>query len=65
MSIDGQFVALVDTSTAIQEGYQAVLFRTTGLAPGAHTLTIDVVGRHNEPPGTTVERVVIDAFDVY
>ena len=65
VSIDGQFIALVDTSTVIQEGYQAVLFQATGLASGTHTLTIDVVGRNNEPAGATVERVVIDAFDVY
>ena len=65
VSIDGQFVARVDTSTVIQEGYQAVLFSTTGLASDTHVLTIDVAGRNNEPPGTTVERVVVDAFDVY
>ena len=65
VSIDGVFIAQIDTSTSLQEGYQAVLFSATGLAPGSHTLTIDVVGRQNEPPGATVERVVIDAFDVY
>jgi hypothetical protein len=65
VSIDGQLMARVDTSTVSQEGYQAVLFSATGLASGAHTLTIEVVGRNNEPPGATVERVVIDAFDVY
>ena len=65
VSIDGQFVAQVDTSTAVQERYQAVLFATSGLASGTHTLTIEVVGRHNEAAGATVERVVIDAFDVY
>jgi hypothetical protein len=65
VSVDGQFVAQVDTSTAFQEEYQAVLFSATGLTPGSHTLTIDVVGRNNEPPGATVDRVVVDAFDVY
>jgi len=65
VSIDGQFIRQVDTSTSVQEGYQAVLFSANGLAPGTHTLTIDVAGRNNEPPGTTVQRVVIDAFDVY
>jgi hypothetical protein len=65
VSLDGQFVAQVDTSTAFQEEYQAVLFSTTGLTPGSHTLTIDVIGRNNEPPGATVARVVVDAFDVY
>jgi hypothetical protein len=65
VSIDGQLIGQVDTSTVNQEGYQAVLFSATGLASGAHTLTIEVVGRNNEPPGATVARVVIDAFDVY
>jgi hypothetical protein len=65
VSIDGVFIAQVDTSASLQEGYQAVLFSATGLAAGSHTLTIDVVGRHNEPPGATVERVVVDSFDIY
>jgi hypothetical protein len=65
VSIDGQFVARIDTSTSLQEVYQAVIFSTTGLAAGTHTLTIDVVGRNNEPAGATVQRVVVDAFDVY
>lgn len=65
VSIDGQFVAQVDTSTTLQEGYQAVLFSAAGLTSGTHTLTIDVVGRNGEPPGATVGRVVVDAFDVY
>ena len=65
VSIDGQVVARVDTSTSVQEGYQAVLFSAAGLSPGTHTLTIAVVGRNNEAAGATVERVVIDAFDVY
>jgi len=65
VSIDGQFVALIDTSTTVQEGYQAILFSATGLTLGTHTLTIDVVGRNNEAPGTTVQRLIVDAFDVY
>ena len=65
VSVDGQFIAQVDTSTTTQEEYQAVLFSATGLTAGTHTLTIDVIGRNNEPTGSTVERVVVDAFDVY
>jgi hypothetical protein len=65
VSIDGQFIARVDTNTFVQEGYQAVLFSASGLTAGTHTLTIEIVGRNNEPPGATVERVVIDAFDIY
>ena len=65
VSIDGQFVALVDTRTPFQEEYQEAVFRAVNLAPGTHTLTIEVVGRNNEAAGSLVERVVIDAFDVY
>ena len=65
VSIDGQFVALVDTRTPFQEEYQEPIFTASGLLPGTHTLTIEIVGRNNEPPGTTVDRIVIDAFDFY
>ena len=64
VSLDGQFIALVDTRTPFQEEYQSALVTLTGLTPGTHTLTIEVVGRAGEPPGTAVERVVIDAFDI-
>ena len=65
VSIDGVFVALVDTRTSLQEEYQEALFRATGLSAGSHPLTSEVVGRNNDPPGSPVERVVIDAFDIY
>jgi hypothetical protein len=65
VSLDGQFIGLVDTRTPFQEEYQEPVFTRTGLAPGSHTLTIEVVGRNNEAPGSTVERVVIDAFDTW
>jgi hypothetical protein len=65
VSIDGQFVGLVDTRTSFQEEYQEPMFTAAGLSPGPHTLTIEIVGRNNEAPGTIVERVVIDAFEVY
>jgi hypothetical protein len=64
VSIDGQFIALVDTRTPFQEQYQEPMFTARGLAPGPHTMTIEVVGRNNEAPGTAVERVVIDAFEI-
>ena len=63
--LDGAFVAQVDTRTPLQEEYQAALFAATGLPPGSHTLTIEVIGRNNEAAGATVERVVVDAFEVY
>jgi hypothetical protein len=65
VSLDGIFIDQVDTSTLLQQEYQTVLFSATGLTPGTHTLTIEVIGRNSEPPGATVERVVVDAFDVY
>jgi hypothetical protein len=65
VSIDGRFIAQIDTRTPFQEEYQEPVFTATGLAPGTHTLTIEVVGRNNEAPGTIVERIVIDAFDFY
>jgi hypothetical protein len=64
VSLDGQVIAQVDTRTSFQEEYQEPVFTMNGLVPGTHTLTIEIVGRNNETPGSTVERVVIDAFDV-
>jgi hypothetical protein len=65
VSVDGSFVAQVDTRTPLQEEYQSALFSATGLTPGSHTLTIEVIGRNNEPPGAAVQRVVVDAFEVF
>lgn len=65
VSIDGTFRARVDTKAFLQEAYQVPLFTATGLTSGTHTLTIEAIGRNNEPPGSPVERVVVDAFDVY
>ena len=65
VSIDGQFIGVVDTRTPFQEEYQEPIFIVNGLAAGTHTLTIEVAGRNNEGAGATVERVVIDAFDFY
>ena len=64
VSIDGQFIGVVDTRTPFQEEYQDPMFIATNLAAGTHTLTIEIVGRNNEAPGTLAERVVIDAFDI-
>lgn len=41
------------------EGYQMTVFRADGLAPGAHTITIEVVSATDGP------YVVVDAFDVH
>jgi hypothetical protein len=61
--LDGVFIGNVDTRTPFQEEYQEPLLTRTGLAPGNHTLTIEVIGRSGEASGATVEAVVIDAFD--
>ncbi|HET9359374.1 MAG TPA: Ig-like domain-containing protein, partial [Vicinamibacterales bacterium] len=68
--VDGMHVATVDTqvpptSQALQEQYQRPMFSVTDLAPGPHTLVIEVTGRSGEPPGAAVEPVWIDAFDIY
>jgi hypothetical protein len=66
--LDGVVVATIDThvSTMSQEEFQAAVFERTGLAPGVdHTIEIELIGRNGEAPGTTVEPVWIDAFDVY
>jgi len=60
--LDGVHVADVDGHAPIQEEYQAVQFSATGLASGAHTLRIDVLGTRN--PAASGTRVVIDGFDV-
>jgi hypothetical protein len=41
------------------EGYQMTVFRQDGLAPGPHTLTIEITSR------TGGSYVVVDAFDVH
>ena len=45
--LDGTLVADVDTYARMQEEYQAPLFVATGLAPGEHSLTIEVTGMAN------------------
>jgi hypothetical protein len=41
------------------EGYQMTVFRADGLAPGAHTLTVEVASATDGP------YVVVDAYDVH
>jgi hypothetical protein len=62
--VDGQLIGQVDTRSPLQEEYQRPLVTLTNLTPGSHTLTIEVIGRNNEAPGATVDRIVIDAFDI-
>jgi hypothetical protein len=65
VSIDGAFVGQIDTRAGVQEEFQAPVFAVTGLTPGSHTLTIEVVGRNGEPAGAPVDPVWVDAFDIY
>jgi hypothetical protein len=61
--VDGVFVREIDGfQPAPIEGYQDTIFKASGLAPGTHTLTIQVTGRKN--PAANNGFVVIDAFDV-
>jgi len=60
VSVDGVFKSEVDTYAASPA--LAVVFTSEVLAPGAHTLTIEVTGTRN--PASTDTWVIIDAFDV-
>jgi hypothetical protein len=59
--LDGQLRAVVDTYSSPQSAQQ-VLQSVTGLAVGAHTLTIDVPGTHG--PSSGGSWVWVDAFEV-
>jgi hypothetical protein len=58
--LDGA-MQVVNTYNPISQ-YQKVLFRASGLAPGPHTLSIEVT--HERGPGTDGSWVWIDAFDI-
>jgi beta-galactosidase GanA len=60
--IDGAKVATVDTYSPGGKQVQQVLFQTSGLQAGVHTLEIDVTGRQN--PASSSDTVVVDAIDV-
>jgi len=59
--LDGVPVGEVDTFAPTHE-FRAVVFTRTGLAPGSHTLAIEVTGQKN--PASTDVFIVVDAFDV-
>jgi len=59
--LDGAFVTEVDTYGP-SDGLQKTVFRATGLANTAHTLTIEATGRKH--PASSSAYVVVDAFDV-
>jgi hypothetical protein len=58
--VDGVFKQEIDTYASPQM-VQTVMFTTTGLGAGVHTLTVEVAGRHN--PSSLGNWVWIDAFD--
>ena len=73
VSLDGVFVADVDTFSPIQDEFQAAVFSRTGLAAGQHTLTIHVTGQKRggtsctgapSPTCSMGTVIVVDAFDV-
>jgi len=59
--MDGALKATVDTYAPAEQA-QAVMYTVTGLAAGAHTITIKVTGAWN--PAGCCSWVVVDAFDV-
>jgi hypothetical protein len=61
VSLDGAFVAEVDTFSTTEE-VQAVIFTATNLSDASHVLTIEAPALKN--PGSTNTFVVVDAFDV-
>jgi bacillopeptidase F len=57
--LDGSFATEVDTFSATE--VQGIVFAESDLAPGTHTLTIEVTDRRN--PAATGNLIVVDAFD--
>jgi len=62
VSIDGTQVATVDSYNASGKEFQQILFSTSGLSAGSHTLTITVTGNKNAASSSAT--VVIDAINV-
>ncbi|HTT50445.1 MAG TPA: hypothetical protein VMH35_03465 [Streptosporangiaceae bacterium] len=60
--LDGTQVATVDTYSPAGKLFQQVLYSTTGLPSGSHTLTITVSGTQN--PASSADTVVVDAINV-
>ena len=58
--LDGVVVSDIDTYSSFEQ-VQAMVFQTTGLAAGTHTLTIEVTGSKN--PASAGTYIIVDAFD--
>jgi glucosylceramidase len=63
VSLDGSVLATVDTFAPSRPATSGVIFGTTGLAAGSHTLVIEVTGTGNASSLGTF--VAVDAFDVF
>ena len=61
MYLDGLLVATVDSYATVKT-VQAVLFTSSGLASGPHTITIEATGAKNAASADVI--VVVDAFDI-
>jgi len=59
--LDGVLVGAVDTYSSGPHPH-SMMFSASGLAPGGHTLTVQVEGEHN--PASTGSGIWVDAFDV-
>ena len=62
VSIDGTQVATVDTYDSAGKEFQQILYSTSGLASGTHTLTITVTG--TKDAASSADTVVVDAINV-
>jgi hypothetical protein len=51
--LDGALVGEIDTFAPLQDEFQAAVFARSGLAPGTHTLSIEVAGRKQGGDGCT------------
>jgi hypothetical protein len=60
--VDGVRYPDVDTYVPSGEGWQDTVFSVSGLANGAHSLTIEAMGAKN--PAATNSYIIVDAFDV-
>jgi hypothetical protein len=62
VTLDGGTPVDIDLYGTGQDEFQVAVFTATGLAPGTHTLTIDVTGLKNLASDAAI--VVVDALDI-
>ena len=61
--LDGAKVATVDTYAPGNKEYEQVLYQTTGLPAGSHTLKVVATGQHNQASSDAF--VSVDGFDAF